>query len=104
MMNLHYKGKDKYKLDQDVRPRAVADDLIFNSGNTYSLPLLLYRIELGSSIHPDHVDAFHKGNYEAQMNFWSQVGAQRPIEEIMDFDPYLGRVSNGTPQQQEQPT
>ena len=103
MMNLHYKGKDKYKLDQDVRPRAVADDLIFNSGNTYSLPLLLYRIELGSSIHPDHVDAFHKGNYEAQMNFWSQVGAQRPIEEIMDFDPYLGRVSNGTPQQQEQP-
>ena len=60
----HYRG-DKYKLDNGVRPRPVADDLLYNSGNTYSIPLLLYHIPLGSSIHPDHVDAFHKGNYDA---------------------------------------
>jgi len=91
LLRLHTRG-DKYKLDNGVRPRPVADDLIYNSGNTYAMPLLLYRTELGSSIHPDHVDAFHKGNYNAQMNFWSQKGAQMPIEELMDFDPYLGRV------------
>ena len=77
-----------------MRPRPVADDLIYNSGNTYALPLLLYKTELGSSIHPDHVDAFHKGNYNAQMNFWSQKGAQMSINELMDYDPYLGRVSD----------
>jgi len=91
LLRLHTRG-DKYKLDNGVRPRPVADDLIYNSGNTYAMPLLLYRTELGSSIHPDHVDAFHKGNFNAQMNFWSQKGAQMPIEELMDFDPYLGRV------------
>ena len=91
LLSLHTRG-DKYKLDNGVRPRPVADDLIYNSGNTYAMPLLLYKTELGSSIHPDHVDAFHIGNYNAQMNFWSQKGAQMPIEELMDFDPYLGRV------------
>ena len=55
-----YTGKQTYKLDQGVKPRAVADDLIYNSGNTFSIPLFLYRIEMGSSIHKDHVDVFHK--------------------------------------------
>ena len=40
-----------------MKPRAVADDLIYNSGNTFSIPLLLYKIELGSSIHQEHIDA-----------------------------------------------
>ena len=91
LLKLHTRG-NKYKLDNGVRPRPVADDLIYNSGNTYSIPLLLYRTELGSSIHPEHVDAFHKGNYNAQFNFWSNKGAQMTIEELMDYDPYLGRV------------
>ena len=91
LLRLHTRG-NKYKLDNGVLPRPVADDLIYNSGNTYSIPLLLYRTELGSSIHPDHVDAFHKGNYNAQFNFWSNKGAQMTIEELMDYDPYLGRV------------
>jgi hypothetical protein len=91
LLRLHTRG-DKYKLDNGVKPRPVADDLIYNSGNTYSLPLLLYRIELGSSIHPDHIDAFHRGNYDAQFNYWSQKGAELTIENLMDYDPYLGRV------------
>ena len=104
LIRLHCRD-DKYKLDNGVRPRPVADDLIYNSGNTYALPLLLYKTELGSSIHPDHVDAFHKGNYNAQMNFWSQKGAQMSINELMDYDPYLGRVSDPSspPPQASQP-
>ncbi len=95
MMRLHCRG-DKYKLDNGVRPRPVADDLLYNSGNTYALPLLLYRIELGSSIHPEHIDVFHKGNYNAQYDFWSQKGAQLTVEELMDFDPYHGRVTENS--------
>ena len=41
LIRLHCRG-DKYKLDNGVRPRPVADDLLYNSGNSYSLPLLLY--------------------------------------------------------------
>ena len=55
LIDLHCRG-DKYKLDQNVKPRAVADDLIYNSGLTYVCPLFLYKIELGSSIHDLHVD------------------------------------------------
>ncbi len=36
LMDLHVRG-DKYKLDNGVKPRAVADDLIYNSGNTFFL-------------------------------------------------------------------
>ena len=97
LIRLHCRG-DKYKLDQGVKPRPVADDLIYNSGNTYSLPLLLYKLEMGSAIHPEHLDIFHKGNLEAQFNFWSQRGAQMSVEEMTDYDPYLGRVSESSAQ------
>lgn len=93
LLRLHTRG-NKYKLDNGVRPRPVADDLIYNSGNTYALPLLLYRIELGSSIHPDHIDAFHRGNYDAQFNYWSNKGAEMDLNVLMDFDPYFGRVAS----------
>ena len=48
LVRLHCRG-EKYKLDQGVKPRAVADDLIYNSGNTFAMPIFLYKIELGSS-------------------------------------------------------
>jgi hypothetical protein len=51
---------------------------------------------LGSSIHPEHVDAFHKGNFESQFNYWSQKGAQVGVNEVMDYDPYLGRISESS--------
>ena len=99
LIRLHCRG-EKYKLDNGVRPRPVADDLLYNSGNTYSLPLLLYRIELGSTIHPEHIDVFHKGNFKFQDNYWTTSGSDMSIEERMDFDPYLGRVVNPSTQPQ----
>ena len=91
MIRLHCRG-DKYKLDNGVRPRPVADDLLYNSGNSYSVPFLLYKIEMGSSIHPDHVEIFHKGNHKAIMNFWQTQGAGFTIDDLMDYNPYLGRT------------
>ena len=57
LMELHVRG-EKYKIDNGVKPRAVADDLIYNSGNTFAIPLFLFKIDMGSSIHDDHVDVF----------------------------------------------
>ena len=97
LVRFHCRG-DKYKLDQGVKPRAVADDLIYNSGNTFAIPLLVYKFELGSSIHPVHVDVYHKNNYEAQVNYWTQNGANIDIADYMNYDPYLGRVTERSTQ------
>jgi hypothetical protein len=98
LIDMHVRD-GKYKLDQGVKPRCVADDLIYNSGVTYSCPLLLYKTELGSSIHPDHLNLFHKNSYNAIFNFWQTQGSQLTLEQITDYNPYLGRIteSSGTP-------
>ena len=91
-----YTGKQTYKLDNGVKPRAVADDLIYNSGNTFAIPLFLYKIELGSSIHKEHLDVFHKSSYEGMWDFWRRQSPN--IEDwnpIFDYDPYFGRLPPG---------
>ena len=106
LVRLHCRG-DKYKIDQGVKPRPVADDLIYNSGNTFSIPLLMYKIELGSSIHPEHIDVFHKGNHDGLWNYWQQNGAGVNISDQMNYDPYLGQVTENSvakaAQEQQQP-
>lgn len=99
LLKHHVRG-DKYKLDNGVKPRAVADDLIYNSGNTYSIPIFLYKIELGSSIHPEHIDYFHRSSHDGLRNFWAQQGCSLNIGELMDYDPYLGRVSEAPPKEE----
>jgi hypothetical protein len=99
LVKFHCRG-NKYKLDQGVKPRPVADDLIYNSGITYACPLLLYKIELGSSIHPEHIGIFHKGNHDGIRNFWDQQGGMMTVETITEFDPYRGRVAESTATQQ----
>jgi len=92
LIKYHIRG-DKYKLDNGVKPRPVADDLIYNSGVTYATPMLLYKTELGSTIHPDHVDIFHKNSYNAIFNFWQQRGSILTLDQISDYNPYLGRIT-----------
>ena len=54
---------------------------------------------MGSSIHPEHVDMIHKGNREGQWNWWQQEGCNYNVTDLLDYDPYLGRISNPeTPQ------
>ena len=93
----HVRG-DKFKLDNGVKPRAVSEDTIFGSGKTYSIPLFLYRLDLGSAIHPEHIDIYHKGSHDALMNFWQTQGCQMDITDLMKYDPYLGRISEPSQQ------
>ena len=97
-----YTGEQKYKLDQGVKPRPVADDLIYNSGNTFAIPLFMYKVELGSSIHPEHVEVFHKSNHTALWNYWSQNSAGIDIRDQMNYDPYLGRITENSQMRQKQ--
>lgn len=95
LVNLHCRD-DKYKLDQGVKPRAVADDLIYNSGNTFAIPLFLYKIELGSSIHSEHIDIFHRSSHEGLWQFWqNQAMDMTDWNPVFDYDPYAGRLPPG---------
>lgn len=95
LVNLHCRDT-KYKLDNGVKPRAVADDLIYNSGNTFAIPLFLYKIELGSSIHNDHLDSFHRSSHEGLWNFWrNESNKIDDWNKIFDYNPYVGRLPPG---------
>ena len=92
LVNLHCVG-DKFKLDQGIKPRAVADDCIYNSGNTFGVPLLLYKIDMGSDIHQEHIDMFHRSSHEGLWRWWAE---QAPLienwEVLFDYDPYYGQL------------
>ena len=95
LVRLHCRG-DKYKLDQGVKPRAVADDLIYNSGNTFAMPLFLYKIELGSSIHDIHINVFHKTSYEGLWQFWRNESVNvTDWSGLFSYDPYFNRIPPG---------
>ena len=95
LVRLHCRG-DKYKLDQDVKPRAVADDLIYNSGNTFAIPLFLYKLELGSSIHDIHIHVFHKSSYEGIWGFWKNQAVDiNDWNPYFNYDPYFNRIPPG---------
>ena len=89
----HHCVGDKFRLDQGVKPRPVADDLIYNCGRTYAIPLFHYKIELGSSIHPDHIEVFHKGSHKGILDHWREQLAQMEDQsQLFNYDPYLGRI------------
>ena len=95
LIRLHCRG-DKYKLDNGVKPRAVADDLIYNSGNTFAIPLFLYKLELGSSIHDIHIHVFHKSSYEAIWGYWKHDSTNvEDWNKMFDYDPYFNRIPPG---------
>jgi len=91
LIDLHYRD-GKYRLDRGMKPRAVADDLIYNSGNTFSIPLFLYKIDLGSDIHDIHVDVYHRSSYEGLWKFWKYDARDIPWNDVFDYDPFFGTL------------
>ena len=89
----HHCVGDKFRLDQGVKPRPVADDLIYNCGRTYAIPLFHYKIEMGSSIHPEHIEVFHKGSHQGILSHWKeQLSQMEDQSQLFNYDPYLGRI------------
>ena len=98
----HMRG-DKWKLDNGVKPRAVSEDTVLESGKTYTIPVLLYNMDFHSSIHQEHIGIFHKGPHDALMNWWQQNSASINIKEYMDYDPYFSRITESSAQPQQPP-
>ena len=92
--NAHVRG-NKFKMDMDVRPRATSEDLIFESGKVYCIPLFLYRLDLGSSIHPEHIDIFHRNSYNGISNFWVESSNLEDWKTLFNWNCYLGRLPPG---------
>ena len=95
MMRHHIRG-EKYKLDNGVKPRAVSEDTILETGRTYTIPLFLYNMNFGSTIHQDHITVFHKAPHDALSNYWQQQGPSVDIREWMNYDPFLGRITENS--------
>ena len=96
----HIRG-DKYKLDNGIKPRAVADDLIYNSGMSYAFPIFNYKLEFQSSIHPDHIDRYHRQCRDSIRQYWIDNGSDQDLSYLMNYDPYLSRISSpSSPQTQ----
>ena len=92
LMSYHLVG-DKFKLDNGVKPRAVADDLIYNAGRAYAMPLFLYNVNVHSTIHNEHIVIYHKNCYDAIMKFWRESGPNiKDYSSLFDYDPLHGRL------------
>lgn len=87
LIKTHFRG-EKYKLDQKIKPRAASEEIIYNSGKTYSMPLFTYRYDFDSGIHQDHIEIFHKQNVEGVTNFWKNYNSNSNPYELLDYDFY----------------
>ena len=92
--NAHIRGA-KFKLDQDIRPRATSEDVILESGRVYCIPLFLYRLDLGSSIHPEHIEIFHKNSFHAIAGFWNESNRIEDWQQLFNWNCYMGRLPPG---------
>lgn len=84
LLKIHVHGQ-KYKIDNGVKPRPVADELIYNAGKTYSIPLLLYKLELGSRIHEENIDISHKPSKNKVYNFWVNQANNLTPEDFFEY-------------------
>ena len=84
---MHVRG-NKFKLDNGVRPRATSEDCILLSGRTYAFPIFNYRLDLGSAIHDEHIDIFHKNSHQGIDQFWIGNGGDVTIEQLTTYEPY----------------
>jgi hypothetical protein len=82
----HHARGNQYKLDQNLKPRATSEEIIFNSGRTYSIPLFTYRYDFESGIHQHHVEMLHKNNVERVTRFWKNRPPEFGTAQLLDYD------------------
>lgn len=97
ILRTHCRG-EQYKLDQNIKPRAVSEDVILETGKVYTIPIVLYNLKFPSGIHQEHIGYFHKSPHSALLNYWESAGSQMSIQEQMNYDPYLGTTTENSTQ------
>ena len=53
----------------------------------------MYKTELGSSIHPEHINTYHDASHKVLWDFWTTQSNTVDIKDYMNYDPYLGRIT-----------
>ena len=101
ILRCHKRG-DKWKLDMGVKPRAVSEDTILETGKTYTIPILLYNMDFHSNIHQEHIGIFHKGPHDALFNWWANEGVNIDIRDFMNYDAYMNRITHSSAQKEEE--
>jgi len=85
----------KYKLDYKAKPRCNSEHLIYESGNSFAMPLLLFSPpELESMIwDKTHIDQFHVPSRDGLRQWWKEQGSlMQDWERLFEYDPYMGRL------------
>ena len=82
LASLHFRGL-KYRLNSLEKTQTVADELLFSSGKTYSMPLFVYRNDI-SHIHQDHVKRFHQDCVDVEMKFWREQGRKTSPKTLLN--------------------
>lgn len=93
LLSLH-KKENKYDLANTL-PRATAEDVIYNSGVTYSMPLLLYRedaFKVSNIQNNDDIKKFHEINYYKQLTLWKTKAKFIDWEYAFKLNPYFGTL------------
>ena len=81
-----------FKLDQKLKPRAVADDLIYNSGFALAIAVFCFKINTDSTIHNDHYEV-HKRSHDAAWSFWNDKAALiKDWKKFLSYNPYYGNI------------
>ena len=48
---------------------------------------------MGSSIHPEHLEVFHRSSHDGILDHWRESLAQMEDQNVIfNYDPYLGRI------------
>ena len=58
----------------------------------FNMAFFNYKLNMGSAIHEEHIDIFHKDSQEGLENYWKQNGQDIKLEELMILDEYVGRL------------
>lgn len=85
----------KYKLDYNAKPRCNSEHLIYESGNSFAIPLLLFSPDTLTSMIWDksHIDTFHIPTRDALREFWARDAQMiENWDQMFEYDPYAGRL------------
>ena len=82
-------GVESFEVYSDDTISLMFGDLIYNAGNTYSIPIFLANLHLESSIHQNHLDSYHKMSYYCIEFFWKNLSKNFTIKYLMNYDAEL---------------
>jgi len=83
LVKLHYVN-DRYKLQSYGFSNQAADVILYNLGNSYSMPLFTHILDAKNSINKQHGD-FHTRSKESIDSWWKENGHKYPKEEFFDI-------------------